>query len=81
MDRQIFNLDLTVEAKSAYILIAATVEDNAVPTKGNLLARWTIAPEKLDGAIDELKQKSIVTERLQSGGVSAFFPNPSSLWR
>ncbi|MBF0529995.1 MAG: hypothetical protein HQK55_12155 [Deltaproteobacteria bacterium] len=81
MDRQIFNLNLSVEATSAYIVVTSIVDENRPPTLEAILGRWTIAPEALNRSIIELLDRGVVQSRPGPEGAIMYFPNPASLWR
>lgn len=81
MDRQIFNLKLSVEATSAYIVVTSIVNENQPPTLSAVQGRWTISFEALDRALVELMERSIIQKRSGPDGEVMYFPNPASLWR
>jgi hypothetical protein len=60
MDRRIFELGLSVEAVSLY-LIMADLEHSGVPlTREPIEARWTGTPEKLEQSLKELEFQNVV---------------------
>jgi len=81
MDRNIFNLKLSVEAASAYILITAIVGENVSPSLDNIRDRWTKSGGELEEALNELLDRNVLQFRKVSGEQSFYYPNPASLWR
>ena len=81
MDRQIFNMNLSVEATSAYILVASLVSENVRPSLEIVRGRWTAEDEALDRALEELARHNVVQPRSGPEGETLYFPNPASLWR
>ena len=81
MDRQIFNLGLSVEATSAYIVVTSIVGDNQRPSLDLITGRWTKSTEELDLALSELADRGVLQQRPGPDGADLFYPAPSSLWR
>ena len=81
MDRAVFNLGLSVEGTSAYILLTSIVQENARPTREALLARWTSTDEKLERALAELAERNVIQNKTGPGDEAFYHPNPSSVWR
>ena len=81
MDRSIFNMQLSVEATSAYILVTSLIGENQSPTLDLIREKWTVSPEKLDNALAELVQHNIIREKSTADGQTMIFPQPSSIWR
>ncbi|MDR1109777.1 MAG: hypothetical protein LBP92_03530 [Deltaproteobacteria bacterium] len=81
MDTQIFNLKLSVNATSAYILICALVGDGVPASDEAVSARWNAPAGELDAALAELQIWRVIERRPGPEGVPAFSPNPASLWR
>ena len=80
MDQQIFNLNLSVHATSAYIVLCSLREDGLDPTLEALRARWTAEPELLERALGELLAWNVAERRQDREGNETFPPNPASLW-
>jgi hypothetical protein len=60
MDRRIFELGLSVEAISLY-LIMADLESSMVPlSREPIQARWTGTEEKLEQSLKELELQSVI---------------------
>ncbi len=80
MDRNIFKLELTVEATSAYIVVASLLDDNVRPSMDLIRARWTTSDQELDDALDELVSRNVVRRQETPDGQPLYYPNPSSVW-
>ncbi|MDR2142320.1 MAG: hypothetical protein LBR11_11140 [Deltaproteobacteria bacterium] len=81
MDTQIFNLGLTVEATSAYILICSLVGDGKRPDWPLLRSAWVGQPEALEPSLRELGLYNVISFLADPRGEERFWPNPASLWR
>lgn len=82
MDRNIFKLkELSMEATSAYIIIASVVGENAAPSLDIIRARWNASEEKLDLALKELSDRNVIVYRSGPAGEPLYYPKPSSFWR
>jgi hypothetical protein len=81
MDTQIFNLGLTVNATSAYILLCSLIGDGKRPDWPIMRAAWVGEPDDLEPAMKELFAYSVVAIVLGPLGEERFWPNPASLWR
>ena len=81
MDRQIFNMQLSIEATSAYIVVASLTGENLRPTLEYIQARWTSTPEALEAALNELMGRHILEQVVGSHGEPLYYPAPSSLLR
>jgi len=67
MDRAIFNLGLSVEATSLYILICALLDQKEVPTLNRARIQWNDSEEKLLSAVEELAERGVVARRPAGG--------------
>lgn len=81
MDTQIFNLGLSLEANSAYIVVCSLMEDGLRAGLETVTARWNGTPETLAAALRELAAWRVVETRRDSGEDPFYAPNPASLWR
>lgn len=81
MDQNIFKLEMSVEATSAYILVVSIMEQNIRPAMDEITLRWTKSAEELDQALTELEERKVVVSMTAPDGVLIYNPNPSSLWR
>ena len=61
MDRAIFDLKISVEATSLYILLCALMDGGQAPTLKNALLKWTGSEESLMAAARELIARCIIT--------------------
>ena len=61
MDRAIFDLKISVEATSLYILLCALMDGGLAPTLEHALPRWTGTEESLMAAARELISRCIIT--------------------
>lgn len=60
MDRTIFDMNLSVEATSLYILICSNTAGNQGPTLETLLSIWNGSDEQMKTAADELTRRGIL---------------------
>ncbi len=81
MDRNIFNLKLSVEGVSAYILVTSLLGENVRPSLELIKGRWTTTQEALDSALAELVERNVLQPRTGPDKEKLYYPNPSSLWR
>jgi hypothetical protein len=61
MDRAIFDLEISVEATSLYILLCALMDSGQAPTLENALQKWTGSEKSLLSAARELIERCILT--------------------
>jgi hypothetical protein len=80
MDRKIFQMNLSVEATSAYILICNLAESGAPVTIESAGAFWHNTVETLAEAIGELKRHRIIYEIVDSRQMRQYLINSSDLW-
>ena len=69
MDRRIFEMELSVEATSLYLLLASLSEAGTSLGREVALPIWNAPVEKLDEAARELIQRGVVS------------PDPGGGWR
>ncbi len=67
MEREIFNLELSVEATSAYIMLCSLQEKGKILTDDAITPYWQGSPEQFETAIDELKKRGVIEEESYSG--------------
>ena len=60
MDRAIFDLQLSMEATSAYIVICSLLDEGLFPTLSLVRARWNGNEQSLRNALHELMQHNVV---------------------
>ena len=75
MYRKIFELGLSVEATSLYLLLDALITAKAPLNMENVLARWNATEEMLKSSITELQMNGVI----QVNG-NNFTVNPVSMW-
>lgn len=80
MDRSIFNLNLSVEATSAYIVVTALVGDNLRPSLDAIQGRWTKSNPELDEALRELIGRNVLRAVNSPDGQPLYYPNPATIW-
>ena len=66
MEREIFNLQLSVEATSAYILMCSLQEKGKILTDETISPYWQGTDEQLKTALVELKKRNIIQENTSS---------------
>ncbi len=62
MEREIFNLQLSVEATSAYILMCSLQEKGKILTDDTIEPYWQGTTEQFDSALKELKKHGVIEE-------------------
>ena len=60
MDQRIFNMGLTVEATSLYLLMVSLSDGGTVLTRGNMEPFWNGSPEDLTSALEELQRRKVL---------------------
>ena len=60
MDQRIFNLGLTVEATSLYLLMVSLSDGGTVLTRANMEPFWNGSPEELSDALEELMGRKVL---------------------
>ena len=81
MDRKIFNLNLSVEATSAYILICNLAESGTPITIESARTFWNDSPEALVSALEELDRHRIIFEALDANQMRQYYLNSSDRWK
>ncbi|MGD0398532.1 MAG: hypothetical protein ABSC04_06420 [Syntrophobacteraceae bacterium] len=61
MDRAIFDLKISVEAASLYIVLCALMDAGQPPTLENARLKWTGTDESLLTAAQELVRRCVIT--------------------
>lgn len=64
MNRQIFNIGLTTEGTSLYLLLCGLNDEGASLTTNTVLSVWTGTREAFGKALEELEGRNIVAKRL-----------------
>jgi hypothetical protein len=81
MDRKIFEMNLSVEATSAYILICNLAESGTPITIESAGTFWNDKPEALVRALEELNLHGIIFEAQDANQMRQYHLNPSNRWR
>ena len=81
MDRKIFNLNLSVEATSAYILICNLAESGTPITIESAGTFWNDKPEALISALEELERYRVIVEALDANQMRQYYLNSSDRWK
>lgn len=80
MDRAIFDLKISVEATSLYILLCALMDAGEHPTLENASSKWTGTEEALREAARELIERCIVAGAVPTPGDMHLHPNSRDRW-
>ncbi|MGD8564309.1 MAG: hypothetical protein PVG03_17335 [Desulfarculaceae bacterium] len=76
MHQQIFDLNLSVEATSLYLLMVS-LSDSGTPLEREIMLKiWNSTPEKLDQALKELAERQVA----ETGSQDRWHLLPSSMW-
>jgi hypothetical protein len=77
MDQKIFEMGLSVEGTSLYLLMVP-LSDSGVPLDRENMARfWNASPEEMDRALVELRGRGVIDR----GSQGEWFILPPSDWR
>ena len=80
MDRAIFDLKISVEATSLYILLCALMDGGQAPTLENALPKWTGTGESLLAAARELIARCVITGPVPIPKEMHLHPNTRDRW-
>lgn len=80
MDRAIFDLEISVEATSLYILLCALMDSGQAPTLENALIKWTGSEQSLLRAAHELIERCIVAGTVPVPKDKHLHPNTRDRW-
>jgi len=80
MDRAIFDLKVSVEAASLYILLCALMDGGQAPTLENALQKWTGTEESLLTAAQELIGRCVITGPVPIPKDVHLHPNTRDRW-
>ena len=61
MDQRIFEMKLSVEATSLYLLMVPLSDAGAVLDRPTILRFWNSSPEELDRALAELEARGVIS--------------------
>jgi hypothetical protein len=77
MEQRIFDMKLSVEATSLYLLLVALSDAGTPLNRDNAMRFWNSPPEQLDLAVTELVAHRV----LGADGDGSWFVRPSSEWQ
>ena len=80
MDRAIFDLNVSVEATSLYILLCALMDGGQAPTLENARLKWTGTGESLLAAAQELVRRCVITGNVPTSKDVHLHPNARDKW-
>jgi hypothetical protein len=80
MDRAIFDLKVSVEATSLYILLCALIDGGQAPTLENARSKWTGTEESLITAAQELVRRCVVVGVIPIPEDMHLHPNIRDRW-
>jgi hypothetical protein len=81
MDRAIFNLKISIEATSAYLLLCALLDEARPSSMAEIRSLWNGAPESLERALEELLQRRVIERTLLGTDDHRYRVRPSREWR
>ena len=67
MDQKIFNIGLTMEAVSLYLLCCGLADAGSTISKKNILEIWNTGEEELKNCLHTLEEKNILFRILSDG--------------
>jgi len=77
MDQRIFELNLSVEATSLYLLMVPLSDSGAILDRPTMLKFWNSGPEELDRALAELEERGVIS----GGRQGRWHIQPVGNWR
>lgn len=80
MDRAVFDLKVSVQAVSLYILICALLDDGREPTLDAVRAQWSASESAFQDAVAELAARGVIRLDPEGGLPSRFSVQPSAQW-
>jgi hypothetical protein len=80
MDRAIFDLNVSVEATSLYILLCALMDGGQAPTLENAIPKWTGTEESILTAARELIGRCIISGAVPIPRDMHLHPAPRDKW-
>lgn len=81
MDRAIFDLKISVEATSAYILICSLMDQGHSPALQTIRSLWNGNDESLMAALQELTEKQVLEVPEELTEESQVSVNPADTWK
>jgi hypothetical protein len=80
LDTRIFDLDMSVEATSAYIVIDKVAHSGIAVTLDAIRPYWNSGEKALHESMDELQKRGVVA-RLGEGDTARFLLKPAGDWK
>jgi len=80
MDRAIFDLKMSVEATSLYILLCALMDGGEAPTLENALQKWTGTEESILMSAEELIGRCIISGSVPIVREMHLHPKTRDMW-
>jgi hypothetical protein len=80
MDREIFNLNLSVEATSLYIMLCTFMDQGTAPTLQKAKMQWAGSGESLTAAVEELICRGVLNSPLPVADDLHLHPAPRNMW-
>jgi hypothetical protein len=80
MDRAIFDVEISIEAISLYILLCALMDGEQAPTLENALPKWAGTEESLSAAARELIGRCIINGIIPTPNDMHLHPNTRDRW-
>jgi hypothetical protein len=81
MDRAIFDLKISVEATSAYIVICSLMDEGHFPTVEQIRSLWNGTDDSLQTALRELMERQVVQPSSEPGEGLFVAVNPADKWQ
>jgi len=81
MDRAIFDLRISVEATSAYILICSLMDEGHFPSLTQMRSLWNGNDDSLQAALGELMERQVLVARGELFEDSPVSVNPADKWK
>jgi len=80
MDRAIFDLKVSIEATSAYILICSLMDEGHPPALAKIRSLWNGDEDSLQSAISELMARQVLTSEGKLVPDTPIAVNPPDKW-
>jgi hypothetical protein len=81
MDRAIFDLNVSVEATSAYILICYLLDGGHNPDLDKMRSLWNGSEQSLQTAINELMERQVLQYCHELSSDTSVAVNPADKWQ
>jgi hypothetical protein len=82
MNQKIFQMGLSTETVSLYLLCCSLAESGSTLSAKNLLEIWNASPEAMDTSFLELEDRGIVTKIISDGKSHHIYKlNDGDIWK